>query len=93
MSQQSMQADPRLVLIGESFVTPELAAARASTTPQQMYVDLAAKCPVRKLGEQAYSLLTMGDILYVNTHHDVEQAGKYLGSTRYPQLLHWRRLA
>src|SRR5258708_15465882 len=76
------QTDLLLMQIGESFAAPELAAARASATPQQMYVDLAAKCPVRKLGEKAYSLVNMADILYVNTHHDVEQAGKYLGSTR-----------
>ena len=28
------------------------------------------------------TLLRMADILYVNKHHDVEQASKYLGSNR-----------
>ena len=65
-----------------AFPEPELAAARTTATPQQMYADLAARTPVRKLGESFYSLLTMDDILFVNKHHGVEQASKYLGSNR-----------
>jgi cytochrome P450 len=70
------------LLMSSAFAEPELAAARASAEPMKMYVDLAAKTPVRKIGEHAYSLLTMGDILYVNKHRDVEQASKFLGSNR-----------
>jgi cytochrome P450 len=61
---------------------PEIAAAKASAAPQEMYVDLAAKCPVRDLGDGIYSLLRMDDIRYVNTHKAVEQGAKYLGSDR-----------
>src|SRR5437899_150595 len=82
MFDMDAEAMELLIVTAGAFSEPTLAEARATATPQQMYVDLAAKCPVRKLADKAYSLVTMADILYVNTHHDVEQAGKYLGSTR-----------
>src|SRR5258706_2246182 len=83
MSDTGMQeADLLMLQLGQAFADPELAAARASATPHQMYADLTATCQVRKLANKAYSLQNMADILYVNMHHDVEQAGKYLGSTR-----------
>ena len=67
-------------LVDLAFGDPQLAAARATAEPMQMYTDLAARCPVRHLADDAYSLLTMEDVLYVNKHHGVEQGSKYLGS-------------
>jgi cytochrome P450 len=61
---------------------PEIAAAKAAADPQQMYVDLMAKCPVRDLGDGVYSVMRMDDIRYVNSHKSVEQGAKYLGSDR-----------
>ena len=67
---------------GAAFVDPEGTAARLSAEPQPMYVDRAARCPVVHTGDHQATLLKMGDILYVNKHHDVEQTSKYLGSSR-----------
>ncbi len=64
------------------FSDPEGAAARASAEPMSMYVERAARCPVERIGDDLVVLLRMADILYVNKHHDVEQASKYLGSSR-----------
>ncbi len=64
------------------FSDPEGAAARATAEPMSMYVERAAKCPVERIGDDFVVLLRMADILYVNKHHDVEQASKYLGSSR-----------
>src|SRR3954465_9631148 len=64
------------------FSDPEGLAARASAEPMSMYVERAAKCPVERLNDNFVVLLRMADILYVNKHHDVEQASKYLGSSR-----------
>ncbi len=64
------------------FSDPEGAAARGSAEPMSMYVARAARCPVERIGENHLLLLRMADILYVNKHHDVEQASKYLGSNR-----------
>ncbi len=64
------------------FSDPEGAAARASAEPMSMYVERAARCPVERIGDQFVVLLRMADILHVNKHHDVEQASKYLGSSR-----------
>lgn len=64
------------------FSDPEGAAARASAEPMSMYVERAEKCPVERIGDDFVVLLRMADILYVNKHHDVEQASKYLGSSR-----------
>ena len=61
---------------------PEMTAARAGATPQASYVELAARCPVREIGDKMYSLLRMDDILFVNKHPAVEQGSKYLGSDR-----------
>ncbi len=47
-----------------------------------MYVERAARCPVDRIGDDFVVLLRMADILHVNKHHDVEQASKYLGSSR-----------
>jgi cytochrome P450 len=65
-----------------AFAELELSAARATATPQQMYVDLTARCPVRDLGDGMYALLRLDDILFVNKHPAVEQGSKYLGSDR-----------
>jgi cytochrome P450 len=64
------------------FSDPEGAAARATAEPMAMYVARAARCPVERLEDDYVVLLRMADILYVNKHHDVEQASKYLGSSR-----------
>ena len=64
------------------FSDPEGAAARATAEPMAMYVERAARCPVERLEDDYVVLLRMADILYVNKHHDVEQASKYLGSNR-----------
>ena len=64
------------------FSDPEGAAARATAEPMAMYIERAARCPVERIGDDFVVLLRMADILYVNKHHDVEQASKYLGSSR-----------
>jgi cytochrome P450 len=64
------------------FSDPEAAAARLSAEPMPMYVDRAARCPVERLDDGHVVLLRMADVLYVNKHHDVEQAAKFLGSNR-----------
>ena len=64
------------------FSDPEGAEARATAEPMPMYVERAARCPVERLRDDFVVLLRMDDILYVNKHHDVEQASKYLGSSR-----------
>ena len=64
------------------FSDPEGAAARATAEPMAMYTARAARCPVERLEDDFVVLLRMADILYVNKHHDVEQASKYLGSSR-----------
>lgn len=63
------------------FDDDDARAALSSATPQQFYVDRAAESPVLRRGE-GLALLRMADILYVNKHHDVEQASKFLGSNR-----------
>jgi len=65
-----------------AFSDPEAAAARATAEPMSMYVERAARCPVDRVGDDFVVLLRMADILHVNKHHDVEQASKYLGSSR-----------
>ncbi len=64
------------------FSDPAGAAARATAEPMAMYVTRAARCPVERVDDDFVVLLRMADILYVNKHHDVEQASKYLGSNR-----------
>ena len=64
------------------FSDPEGAAARATAEPMAMYVQRATRSPVERLEDDYVVLLRMADILYVNKHHDVEQASKYLGSSR-----------
>ena len=61
---------------------PAIAAAAASTDPQPVFAEVAAKCPVRDLGDGTYGLMRVDDIRYVNTHSAVEQGSKYLGSDR-----------
>jgi cytochrome P450 len=63
-------------------VDPVATAARATAEPQQMYVEAAGQCPVRRGPDGVLSLLRLEDILYVNKHRQVEQASKYLGSNR-----------
>lgn len=65
-----------------AFGAAEQAGPRSTAEPQQMYVDLTAKCPVRQLGERMYSVLALEDILFLNKHPAVEQGSKYLGSDR-----------
>lgn len=64
------------------FADPVLATVHSKASPQQTYIDLAAKCPVRDLGEGVYALFQMDDIRYLNRHPAVEQGFKYLGSDR-----------
>ncbi|AKK30124.1 hypothetical protein AB431_00785 [Mycobacterium sp. EPa45] len=64
------------------FSDPVLATIHSKTAPQQTYIDLASKCPVRDLGEGVYALFRMDDIRYLNRHPAVEQGFKYLGSDR-----------
>lgn len=69
--------------INPAWTEPDRAAARASSEPMQMYLDLQAKAPiVRNSDVGQVTLLRMEDILYVNKHRDVEQASKFLGSSR-----------
>jgi cytochrome P450 len=56
--------------------------ARASACPHQMYTDLAAKSPVRDLGDGFFSLMSMEDVLFATRHPAVEQGAKYMGSDR-----------
>lgn len=65
-----------------AFSDPEGAAARATADPMPMYVERASRCPVERLRDDFVVLLRMEDIRYVNKHHEVEQASKYLGSSR-----------
>ena len=64
------------------FSDAEASAARASAEPMSMYVERASRCPVEHIRDDFVVLLRMDDILHVNKHHDVEQASKYLGSSR-----------
>jgi cytochrome P450 len=86
MSSSSQEMDQDLTrllgLIERAWAAPDEASARSTATPQEMYVDLATRCPVKDLGDDMYVLLTMADIHYVTKHHDVEQGTKYLGSDR-----------
>jgi cytochrome P450 len=72
----------QLEVMATAWAEPREAAARASAEPQQMYLDLAARCPVKQVDGETYVLTTMADVLYVTKHHDVEQGSKYLGSDR-----------
>jgi len=65
-----------------AFSDPEGVAARATAEPMPMYVERSARCPVERMRDDFVVLLRMDDIRYVNKHHDVEQASKYLGSSR-----------
>jgi cytochrome P450 len=81
------QTDPDAVLRRRSdrvaaFSAGDRGVARSSVAPQQMYADLIASAPVLPLAEDSVALLRMDDILYVNTHRDVESAAKFLGSNR-----------
>jgi cytochrome P450 len=67
---------------GRAFRDPRGSAARASATPQGMYVDRAAQCPVVHTEPGQVTLLRMADILYVNKHRKVLQLADLLGSNR-----------
>jgi cytochrome P450 len=69
-------------VIMRASAEPEIAAALAGADPQPAFAELAAKCPVRDLGDGTYGLMRIDDIRYVNAHHAVEQGSKYLGSNR-----------
>ena len=60
----------------------ELAGARTSAEPQQMYVELMAKCPARDLGDGYYSVTSMADVKYITRNPGIVQATTYLGSDR-----------
>lgn len=64
------------------FSDPVLATVHSKTEPQEAYVELSAKCPVRDLGDGVFALFRMEDIRYLNRHPAVEQGFKYLGSDR-----------
>jgi cytochrome P450 len=68
--------------IHAAWEEPERARARAGAEPMKMYVSLGASAPVLRTGEANVTLLKMEDILYVNKHRDVQQASKFLGSSR-----------
>ncbi|CAB4364133.1 MAG: cytochrome P450 [Actinobacteria bacterium] len=61
---------------------PAVAAARASASPQQTYVDMTTECPVKQLGDGMFRLTSMADIVAVTRNHDVVQGTTYLGSDR-----------
>lgn len=61
---------------------PLIAAAVTRPDPQQAHAAVAARCPVRDLGDGIFALTTMDDIRYVNKHPATEQGLKYLGSDR-----------
>jgi len=61
---------------------PLIAAAVSRQDPQQAHAAVAAKCPVRDLGDGIFALTRMEDIRYVNKHPATEQGLKYLGSDR-----------
>jgi cytochrome P450 len=69
-------------LLGRGWSAEELSGPRHTAEPQEMYVDLMARCPVRDLGDQYYSVTKMADVQYVTRHPDVKQGTKYLGSDR-----------
>lgn len=65
-----------------AYGAPELAAARAGATPQQMYLDIMAASPVRDLGDGFYSVTRMADVLALTRSKVVLQGSRFLGSTR-----------
>jgi cytochrome P450 len=73
---------PEFESLATAFADPGDAAARASATPQRMYLEHMTRCPVIRNHDGSLQLMRMDDILAVNRHHDVEQASKYLGSNR-----------
>jgi len=77
-----MEAAAQFALMSSTFADEEAQRARASATPQAMYVERAARCPVEHNANGTVTLLRMEDILAVNKDHRVEQASKYLGSNR-----------
>src|SRR5690348_2386699 len=64
------------------FADPVLATVHSKAEPQEAYVELAHKCPVRDLGDGVFALFRMEDIRYLTRHPAVEQGFKYLGSDR-----------
>ncbi len=67
---------------GLAWGDPTIAAARASATPQQMYVDLTAESPVTYVGDGFFRITSMADVVAVTRNHDVVQGSTYLGSDR-----------
>ena len=65
------------------FSDPEGAAARGHRRAHADVRRAGGAVPGRAASSDDFVvLLRMADILYVNKHHDVEQASKYLGSSR-----------
>jgi len=60
----------------------DLEGPRSTAAPQEAYVDLMARCPVRDLGNGFFSVTSMADVQFINRHPDVLQGTKYLGSDR-----------
>jgi cytochrome P450 len=69
-------------LLGRGWAAEELDGPRHTAEPQQMYVDLMARCPVRDLGDGYFSVTKMADVQYVTRHPHVRQGTTYLGSDR-----------
>lgn len=67
---------------GRAAADPALTATATSAEPQEAIAGLAAKCPVRDLGDGMYSLATVADIRHVNARADVRQGLRFLGSDR-----------
>ncbi|MBW8824963.1 MAG: cytochrome P450 [Acidobacteria bacterium] len=67
--------------INPAWGEPDRAKARASIEPMEMYLGLQAEAPIVR-DDGHVTLLRMEDILWVNKHRDVEQATKFLGSSR-----------
>jgi cytochrome P450 len=58
------------------------ADASAHDAAQPLLVDLAANHAVRETSPGVYAIHTMEDLQFLAKHPDVENAGKYLGTTR-----------
>jgi cytochrome P450 len=69
-------------MAARAYGSPELAGPRATATPQEMYLELRAREPVRDLGDGFFALQRMDDILHVTRHHGLMQGSEFLGSDR-----------
>jgi cytochrome P450 len=69
-------------LLERGWSAEELSGPRRTAEPQQMYVDLMERCPVRDLGDGYFSVTKMADVQFITRHPDVRQGTTYLGSDR-----------